>query len=284
MGLNKKMKQVFYIFTILLAGHLFAQNDSLNITDQNQLKQGPWIQYFENSNQVFEAGTYLNNLKTGLWKQFTLEGLSISEITYINDKPNGYAKLYHSNGQLAEEGLWKEDIWVGNYKSYYENGTPKYTWNFSEEGYRTGKQEYFHENGNPMITGNWNKGKETGVIKRFNESGALIEEQTFDNGKINPELTVLHTPKISKIEEKQTIEPIVDTTKIEALKLFNATGVRKLFDKKKRLWQEGYFKEGQLINGKKYFYNSNNEIIKTEIFYKGKISNTKRPETKLENQ
>lgn len=273
------MKKVFYILTILLACNLFAQNDSINITDQNQQKQGFWIQYFESSNQVFEEGTYLNNLKSGLWKQFTVDGIPISEITYSHNKPNGYAKLYHSNGQLAEEGLWKEEVWVGNYISYYESGTIKYAWNFSEEGYRNGKQDYFHENGKQMISGDWKKGKESGVIKRFNENGALIEEQTFDNGKINPELTVQYSPELNVVKKEKTIELLSDTTQAAALKLFNATGVRKLFDKKRRLWQDGYFEEGKLINGKRYFYNSLNEVIKTEIFYKGKLT-----DTKLENE
>ena len=82
----------------------------------------------------------------------------------VNGKADGYAKLYYENGRVSEEGQWKNKIWVGDYKYYFENGNPAYVWKFDETGKRNGMQIYYHENGNKMIEGEWADGKETGTI------------------------------------------------------------------------------------------------------------------------
>ena len=274
------MKITLYILIFLITSVTFAQNDTINQIDHQQFKQGYWVNYFENTEKILEEGQYLNNQREGVWKQYLEDGTLSSEITYIDDEPNGYAKIYYSNGQTAEEGLWKEDVWIGEYISYYKNGNINYKWNFSDDGTRTGKQEYFHENGKKMISGNWNQGKESGVIKRYNKQGLLTEEQTYNNGEVNPELTVKHNTNTQKKLPKDSVRITKVPEPAKELEFFNATGERKLYNKKRQLWKEGYFEEGKLIKGKVYYYNYNNELIKTEIYNKGKVYDTIKPKNK----
>ena len=41
-------------------------------------------------------------------------------LTFSNNRPDGYAIFYYKNGQKREEGVWKNNKWVGDYKYYYE--------------------------------------------------------------------------------------------------------------------------------------------------------------------
>ena len=271
------MKIVLQIFILFLFFSSKAQNDTLNQFDDRQIKQGYWILKFENTDQTLEEGRYVDGQRQGLWKQYLDNGVLSSEITYVEDEPYGRIKIYYPNGKVAEEGTWRNEVWVGEYISYYKNGHINYKWNFTEDGKRTGIQEYYHENGNKMISGNWENGAEAGVIKRFNEQGELIEEQTFNNGKINPELTVKHQVKqdvITVEPEVKVLTEVKDTVKPEKRKLFDTTGDTKLYDKDRRLWKEGYFENGKLIKGKRYFYNKENILVKTQIYKEGKVFKT----------
>ena len=269
------MKTIFFIYLFLISIFAFTQNDTINRSDNEGLKQGYWIIKFDNSEQTFEEGKFVDNNKEQVWKQYLINGTLISEITYKNDEPSGYAKMYYSNGQLSEEGIWEQDYWIGNYIAYYKNGTVNYKWHFTDEGLRSGKQQYFYENGKKMISGNWEKGKESGVISRYNEKGELIEKQTFNEGTLNPDLTVKFSP-----EKKAPVELIVkkdstvkDTIKQEAIGMFDTTGNTRVLNKKRQLWKEGYFENGKLIKGKIYYYKKDT-VYKTDIYKQGKLYKT----------
>ena len=64
-----------------------------------------------------------------------------------------------------------------------------------------------------------------------------------------------------------------DTIKPKPLERFDTTGDTKLFDKKRRLWKEGYFEDGKLMKGKIYYYKSDT-VYKTVIIKDGKIHKT----------
>ena len=53
--------------------------------------------------------------------------------------------LNTTNGKLSEEGLWQNNVWVGAYKYYYENGQMAYEFNYNSQGKREGPQKYYHE-------------------------------------------------------------------------------------------------------------------------------------------
>jgi antitoxin component YwqK of YwqJK toxin-antitoxin module len=94
-----------------------------------------------------------------------------------------YQILYDINGNIQEEGIWRGDRWEGKYILYYENGNPKYEFEYSKNGLRDGIQRYYHENGTLQIEGLWQDGKENGIIHEYNENGELVSEVKYANGK-----------------------------------------------------------------------------------------------------
>ena len=85
-----------------------------------------------------------DNRKTGIWVEFYCNGNMKNKLTFASGRPDGYAIMYGENGKITEEGNWKINKWVGNYKLYYENGQVQHEFVFNPNGKREGAQKYFY--------------------------------------------------------------------------------------------------------------------------------------------
>ena len=93
-------------FLQLMMFAAFAQGKTNQVDAQKQ-KQGPW------SEQMPEVkgepgytweGSYVNNLKEGLWKKYAESGGIIAEETYKHGVLNGHSRYFYSNGMVSAEG------------------------------------------------------------------------------------------------------------------------------------------------------------------------------------
>lgn len=269
---------VFHITFLIMS--IFPKDalsqDTLNFVDAANLKQGHWILKNTNKklsgykeNQIFEEGNYLNNKKTGLWKQFYETGAIKSEITYKNNLPFGYAKFYFRNGNISEEGNWENYKWNGSYKYYYEGGQLRYDWKFVN-GVRESTQKYYFENGKLNFEGEWKNGGENGTIKEYNEDGSLKEERAYLNGKFDEDATkTYHAESSSSPSSVQKENKIKKSP--ESISIFNGSGNNKLYTSSGKISKEGYFMKGVLMNGKSYEYSTDGQLIKTKIYKNGKV-------------
>jgi len=255
---------------------IFSQNDTINKMDGDGKQHGYWI-IFENKVKS-EEGRFEHGIRVGIWKGYYPSGKPKQQITYQDGKPNGYAKFYYENGNVSEEGLWKENKWIGEYKFYHPNGNPAYEWKYSDSGKRTGVQKYYHENGKIMIEGEWKEGKENGTIKEFDNNGKLIAEKTFNDGQLDAASVKIYTPNTNSTSDtnkeqnnQQQVQEIKQPQNTN-IDVFDGNGFHKMF-KDGRLDREGEWKNGRLIDGKKYFYDENGKLIKTTIYKNGNIAN-----------
>ena len=198
------MKLIFtpllLLLLLLLSTNIKAQTfniteegDTVNITDGNNLKQGEWFILGKDikkagwkRDQLVETGVYKDNKKNGKWTEYYENGKIKSEITYVNDEPNGYAKLYYDTGTPSEEGIWQNYHWVGNYRAFYENGNLRNYFHMNRQGKRTQGQIYFYEDGSERMEGEWNDGQENGTVTEYYDNGDKKSERVFnEGGKIN---------------------------------------------------------------------------------------------------
>jgi len=287
-----KQVEILILFLVLfglnwkVSGQTFDiyKSDTINRTSVDGKKTGHWIVFFENSNQVIEKeGYFSDNRKTGIWKEYYLNGNPKSEITYVDDFADGYARLFYENGKICEEGNWKGTKWVGKYLYYYENGNKQYEWSFNDGGKREGEQKYYHENGKLRIRGEWADGKENGIISEYDASGNLKSEKAFASGSIDEKTSKFYAVKKISVDEipditnatsgKDTTDNITSKNSFDT---FTGTGKFRLYNAYNKLDREGEFNEGKLINGKKYYYTSDGKLIKTEIYTNGKVSDVIR--------
>jgi hypothetical protein len=126
------------IITILIAFSSFVSiaqeyemtgRDTINMTDANGKKQGKWILRAmhkpgkcTNIHQTLEEGMYKDNKRLGVWKEYHCNGKLKSSITYVNGHPEGPTTMYYDNGSVKEDGTWKQNRWVGAYKSVDDAG------------------------------------------------------------------------------------------------------------------------------------------------------------------
>lgn len=266
---------LIFFFLIANVFNSYGQNDTLNKTDENGLKQGYWIIYFtDNPAQIKTEGKYISNKKTGVWKTFFPSGQIKQEITFVNNRPNGYAKIYYKDGKVSEEGIWKGNKWVGDYKFYHKNGKIAYDWKYNKTGKREGEQKYFYENGNKMIEGSWANGKESGTIKEYDENGKLKVEKTFNDGKLDVN-TVKIYEKGKQVtnntqETNNNNQQVIKTNPNEKLGILS-DGFHKTYTKLKKIDKEGTFKAGKLYTGKDYIYDSDANLLKINIYNNGSL-------------
>jgi len=120
--------------------------DTINLIDANKKKQGIWIVRGADkagsgyaANQKIEEGSYKDNKRIGVWKEYHKNGNLKSSITYVNGKPEGPTISYYENGKVREEGTWKQNRWVGAYKSFDEAGNG-FEITFDEKGKEISKK------------------------------------------------------------------------------------------------------------------------------------------------
>jgi len=155
---------ILFIYALLMGlssraqtmrSYLVYQNDTINVLDQDSLKQGLWKEFWSNGDLKSEV-LYKNNKKQGLeinwfdepdcveleayYKDGVLEGPSIYyskkckkeffEI-YKNGLKEGLELEYYPNGRVKAEGKFKKGNLDGYYKIFDKNG------NFSFESRST---------------------------------------------------------------------------------------------------------------------------------------------------
>jgi antitoxin component YwqK of YwqJK toxin-antitoxin module len=254
----------------------FAQKDTINKTDADGKQHGYWI--ISENNVKTDEGRFEHGVKVGIWKGYYPNGNIKQQLTYKDNKPNGYAKFYYENGKVSEEGIWTENKWVGDYKYYHPNGNPAYEWKYNESGKRTGVQRYYHENGKIMIEGDWKEGKENGVVKEYDNQGTLVAEKSYNDGQLDASTVKIYTPteksdtqKVNENKSNQTQEVTPQqNTKID---YFDGNGFHKTYTKDGKTDREGDWKGGRFIDGKKYFYDDSGKLVKTTIYKNGNVVN-----------
>ncbi len=132
---------------------------------------------------IFNLEAQEKSTSSNLLSEFVAE--KNNEANYLAPGANiaGYQIVYNETGRKQEEGIWRGNRWEGSYKSYHNNGNLKYDFIYNESGVRDGVQKYYHENGTLKYEGVWKNGEENGLFREYSESGILISEIKFVNGK-----------------------------------------------------------------------------------------------------
>lgn len=89
---------------------LSVRGDTLNRVDMLGKKQGPWVisvPELRGERGYEEEGYYEDDLKTGTWKRFSLEGVKIAEENYRWGKLDGRQQYFTYNGGLMRVEHWR---------------------------------------------------------------------------------------------------------------------------------------------------------------------------------
>ncbi len=281
---------ILFLLTVSLAQSQSFEpgpnGDTLNLTDAQGKKQGKWIIKGKHKpgtcytpDQKIEEGRYSENRKTGVWIEYYCNSNMKNKLTFVNGRPDGYAIMYHENGKISEEGNWKANRWVGNYKLYYDNGQVQHQFVFNQNGKRDGSQTYFYENGQKAVEGNFVNGKENGIIKEYYENGDPKAEKNFADGSVDVNSIKEFQPKkplVKKTDEPADNAPKVTVTKDEKPNEAVApkgpmilNGQHTLYNKNKQITKDGVFRDNRLMDGKAYIYDDNGILSRIAVYKNG---------------
>ncbi len=87
-----------------------VRGDTLNRVDMKGKKQGPWsihVDELRGERGYEEEGYFENDLKTGTWKKYSLEGVKIAEENYRWGKLDGKQQYFTYNGGLERVENWR---------------------------------------------------------------------------------------------------------------------------------------------------------------------------------
>jgi hypothetical protein len=87
-----------------------VRGDTLNRVDLKGLKQGPWVikvPELRGERGYETEGYFENDLKEGVWKRYSLQGVKIAEENYRWGKLHGKQHYFTYNGGLEREESWR---------------------------------------------------------------------------------------------------------------------------------------------------------------------------------
>ena len=150
---------------------------------KNNKREGKGIIYYNNTNfnKKRYEGEFHDDHITGIGKYYHENGFyTIGQ--FIQGIRNGQGKMYDINKKLYYDGNFVNDKFNG-YGKIYQKGVLYYEGNFENDEIQGKGKKYIYD-GN-YITGQFNKGIINGLGKFYHKNGKIIFEGEFINGEIN---------------------------------------------------------------------------------------------------
>lgn len=168
------MKKRLYLYYLILIGsfvesRLSAQsmisykvfeNDTINVIDQDSLKQGVWKEFWPNGDLRSEV-TYKNNKKQGL------------EIKWFDVPDCVEQESYYNNGMLDGPSI------------YYSKKCKKDFFETYKAGVKDGIEIAYYPNGNIKAEGNYKKGNLNGYYRVYDKKGNFSFESRSTESETN---------------------------------------------------------------------------------------------------
>lgn len=132
-------------------------------------------EYFSNGRIKTEISAK-GNLRHGLTKNYSRDGLLLSQVNYVENVKEGMAtNFYEKSGKINSTLVYKKGIKEGDEIWYWESGRP-YRVTPYVEGFANGIQKYFYEDGKLKAELPWKNGKPGIGLKEYKPDGTLITD------------------------------------------------------------------------------------------------------------
>lgn len=128
----------FYLILLAFAGLFACTSEAQKEEKGNKEKEDPkekleaktdgvqsdgaYREFYENGNVKIEGFLNQKGEKSGLWRGYAKQGWLQSEILYVRGKKNGHAVVFYPNQQPKYIGEYKDDIKIGKWRFYDEEG------------------------------------------------------------------------------------------------------------------------------------------------------------------
>ncbi len=194
-----------------------------------------------------------NGLKQGLWKYFYTDGTLMEEVTYLNDKKNGFLKRYDENGVLTSIEKYINDV--------LQEDAPE----LKEYEIR---RDYY-ANGQVKIEGSYFNDKPDGIRREYDEDGNILKGYVFFEGVLSAEGIIDENGK-----RQGPWKEYYPSGKLMAegkYKNSNRVGEWRFYHENGNLEQEGKYTASQIPTGEWLYYHENGELYRVENYLDGEL-------------
>lgn len=181
------------------------RKQEVNRYDQQQQKQGVWLQFHTNE-QVKQEGTYQNNLKHGYWKYYNRQGDLLRVEKWLRgelqegatevEKVDIRREIDPQTGKLSYKGAFRQDKPVGLHRWYdeegnvdssvtYVDGKVLYRGIVDKQGRKQGPWEYYYPGGALKAKGSYKNDFKIGNWNYYYRNGQLEQRGRYIRG--NPD-------------------------------------------------------------------------------------------------
>jgi len=187
----------------------YLDNETIKENFVNDVKEGLTKYYYKDGNLKMEV-PFVKGIEQGLAKEYSPDGNIITLIEYkrgfiverlkINrrDKNNlkqGKWYVFHANGNVKQEGSYRDDRKDGYFKDYAENGDlisiAKYVNDVkqadAEEVTKLDLQNEYYPDGKIKISETYRNGIPEGIRREYSEDGQILKSFIYSNGSITSE-------------------------------------------------------------------------------------------------
>ena len=181
---------------------VLTKKQGINRKDQQEQKQGLWVQFF--SNRKFKVeGTYLNNLKHGYWKYYQPNGNLIKVEKWVmgvlQENSQEVAKveikrtLNPQTGKLAFKGSYTNGVPQGVHREYddegnvisskiYNNGVVLFEGIVDENGLKQGMWKEYYETGELKAEGRYKDNLKVALWNYYYIQGTMEQTGSYVRG------------------------------------------------------------------------------------------------------
>ncbi len=204
-GLSKEYDKNGNVITLMEYNNDFlVSRQKINRTDDNNLKQGEWIEFYPGGSVKTEK-TFKDDLLHGYYKEKDSRGRLVLTMLYengsivksrIEDEPDiEIVNRYNNENKLIYKGPYRNKIPVGVHREYGNDGTVTnaYLYNdngllmsegvVDESGNYNGKWKDFYPDGKVQAEGTYANNRRTGLWKFYAITGKVEQTGNYNNGR-----------------------------------------------------------------------------------------------------
>lgn len=253
--------------------YLDAHNNPVKSTDNDRIsegkyvngrKEGVWIYYYEKTDSPRLVGEYSDNRPSGTYFRFNKQGkLFIASANKHSLRRSN--RIFSSNPVYScELNFEDQEIVAGQVffsSSMFKENAYKFWVTKSFESSSSKSKiidfSWLHNCYNSVYASYLNARKALKIAKpNFTEEKNRKTEKKKQQSE-QPKRTGFSSPPVVK-------DPLV----AEGLE-FKPNGWNKLFTKTEDIWMDGFFTNGQLIDGKVFVYDRDGVLLKVRVYKKG---------------
>lgn len=181
----------------------FQREEKINRVDKQGRRQGVYRAYFD-SDQIKSDGSYTDDLKDGVFKDYAEDGRVIKKEEYrmgelVVDEKEEKEKFevkrnYFPDGSVRIVGTYKKGVAEGMFRQYdsegnldsgkvYSSGKLLRQGRIDNQGKEQGEWKEFYESGKLKSIGNYTDGKKTGTWRNTFENDSIEQIGAYTDGR-----------------------------------------------------------------------------------------------------